>query len=325
MDEGRVVARNYQWFSRRFGLIKENIERVIEGKPDVIHLAVVALVAEGHVLIEDVPGVGKTMLAKALARSIDCTWRRIQFTPDLLPTDITGVSIFSAQSGAFEFKPGPVFANVVLGDEINRASPKTQAALLECIEERQVTVDGTTYRLETPFIVIATQNPIEHEGTYPLPESQLDRFAMRLRIGYPSRDSSLAILETHGMRDSLEDISPVADDGDVRTLVEWARHVHVAPSLKSYMVELAEATRHHPDIALGASPRAVLFIQRTARALAGSVGREYVIPDDIKTLLHPVWEHRLLLTPEAQMRGITQAHALRDAVARVPVPGSRAG
>jgi MoxR-like ATPase len=318
-------ARNFQEFAHRFGAIKANIERVIEGKPDVIHLAVVALVAEGHVLIEDVPGVGKTMLAKALARSIDCTWRRIQFTPDLLPSDVTGVSIFNTTTGDFEFKPGAIFSNVVLGDEINRASPKTQAALLECMEERQVTTDGITYHLDPPFMVIATQNPIEHEGTYPLPEAQLDRFAMRLRVGYPSRETSLAILESHGVRSTIDDLQPVADAEEVRTLVEWARDVHVAPSLKGYMTDLAESTRHHSDISLGASPRALLFLQRCARALAGSLGREYVIPDDLKALLHPVWEHRLLLTPEAQMRGLTQTEALRDAVARVPVPGSRAG
>jgi MoxR-like ATPase len=321
--EGLPVA-HFEEFARRFGLVKANIERVIEGKSDVVHLAIVALVAEGHVLIEDVPGVGKTMLAKSLARSIDCTWRRIQFTPDLLPSDVTGVSIYSARSGEFEFKPGAVFANVVLGDEINRASPKTQSALLECMEERQVTVDGTTFHLEPPFMVMATQNPIEHEGTYPLPEAQLDRFAMRLRVGYPSRETSLSILESHGVRSGLEDLQPVADADDVRTLVEWARQVHVAPSLKGYMADLAESTRAHPDISLGASPRALLFLQRTARALAASMGREYVIPDDIKTLLGPSWEHRLLLTPEAQMRGLTQTEALRDVVSKVPVPGSRA-
>ena len=322
----RVTGKHYQDFAERFARVKSNIEMVIEGKPDVVHLAIVALVAEGHVLIEDVPGVGKTMLAKALARSIGCTWRRIQFTPDLLPSDVTGVSVFNTTTGSFEFKPGGVFANIVLGDEINRASPKTQSALLECMEEHQVTVDATTFPLESPFMVIATQNPIEHEGTYPLPEAQLDRFAMRLRMGYPSKESSLAILETHGGRhDTLEELQPVADADDVRLLIEWAQQVHVAPSLKSYMADLAEATRRHPDIALGASPRALLFLQRTARALSASLGREYVIPDDLKSLLHPVWEHRLLLTPEAQMRGLTQADALTDAVAGVPVPGSRIG
>src|SRR3712207_2474203 len=243
-----------------FDKIRANIERVIEGKTDVVRLALVALLAEGHLLIEDVPGVGKTMLAKALARSIDCSVRRIQFTPDLLPSDVTGVSVFNQERGDFEFKPGAIFANIVLGDEINRASPKTQAALLESMEERQVTMDGVTYPLGVPFMVIATQNPIEHEGTYPLPEAQRDRFLLQLAIGYPTRAAEIDILDSHGRRSTLGDIGPVADAPTVAAMIDWCRGVHVAESLKRYIVDLVRATREHPDLALGASPRAALAL-----------------------------------------------------------------
>ena len=269
-------------FAARFRNIEENVEKVVRGKHHEIRLALVALIAEGHLLIEDVPGVGKTMLAKSIARSIDCSFRRIQFTPDLLPTDVTGVNVFSQETGDFEFKPGAIFANIVLGDEINRASPKTQSALLECMEERQVTVDTETHTLGAPFIVIATQNPIEHEGTYPLPEAQLDRFMLRLAIGYPSSDVEVEILGSHAAG-ALEDISPVSDAAGVRSMIEDARRVHAAPAIRRYIVHLVEATRRHSDVYLGASPRASIMILRAARALAAEE-RDYVIPDDVKTL-----------------------------------------
>jgi MoxR-like ATPase len=280
----------------------------------------ITLVAEGHVLIEDIPGVGKTMLAKSLAKSVGCTWSRIQFTPDLLPTDVTGVSIYDTAAERFDFKPGAVFANVCLADEINRASPKTQAALLECMEERQVTVDGTTHELDEPFMVIATQNPVEHEGTYPLPESQLDRFTMRLSMGYPSRESELEILDRHGAQEPLQDLDPVSDPTEVMGLVKLARDVHVAPTLKRYIVQITEGTREHPDVYLGASPRASLYLLRTSRALAASRGRDYVVPDDIKDIVVPVLAHRILLSPEAQMRGAAAEEILDGLVGRVPIP-----
>ncbi len=247
------MEQTFSEFQTSFERIASNIERTIQGKAEVVRLALVALVAEGHVLLEDVPGVGKTMLAKSIARSVGATWRRVQFTPDLLPSDITGVNVWDRQTGQFEFKPGAVFANICLGDEINRASPKTQSALLECMEERQVSVDGTTHRLDEPFMVIATQNPIEHEGTYPLPESQLDRFMMRLSVGYPSRNSELEILETHGESSPFQDLHPVVDASDVMRLVKMARQVHVAPALKRYIVDLVESTRITPTSIWGAA------------------------------------------------------------------------
>jgi MoxR-like ATPase len=315
-----VSGRDISSFGSSFERIASNVERTIQGKGDAIRLALVALLGEGHLLLEDVPGVGKTMLAKSLARSINCTWRRIQFTPDLLPTDITGVNVWDAKTDSFDFKPGAVFSNICLGDEINRASPKTQSALLECMEERQVTVDTTTHKLSEPFMVIATQNPIEHEGTYPLPESQLDRFMMRVSMGYPSRTAELEMLDRHGSHEPLEELTPVADARDVVEMIRVARGTHVAPSLKRYIVDLTEATRDHPDVYLGASPRASLFLLRASRALAASRGRDYVAPDDIKDLTIPVLAHRILLSPEAQMRGSHPAAVLDGLAGEVPIP-----
>src|SRR5687768_3570610 len=282
--QGEIVQTNqrpdWQVFQQEFAAIRENIEQVIQGKSREVRLALITLVAEGHLLIEDVPGVGKTMLAKALARSIDCSFRRIQFTPDLLPTDVTGVNVYNQEQGDFEFKPGAIFANIVLGDEINRASPKTQSALLESMEERQVTVDGVSYHLGVPFMVIATQNPIEHEGTYPLPEAQLDRFMIRLALGYPEAEEAGDILNTHGTASTLEDIGAVTDAAGVGRLIEVARQVYVADALRRYIVEIAEATRRHPDVYLGASPRATIMLLRASRALAAGEGRDYVTPED---------------------------------------------
>jgi MoxR-like ATPase len=307
-------------FQRLFGAVQRNVERVIQGKPREVRLALITLAAEGHLLIEDVPGVGKTMLAKALARSVDCSFRRIQFTPDLLPSDVTGVNVYNQDQRDFEFKPGAIFANIVLGDEINRASPKTQSALLESMEERQVTVDGVTYELGVPFMVVATQNPIEHEGTYALPEAQLDRFMVRLAIGYPGADAEAEILATHGAGSGLDDLEPVTDAAGVGEMIAIAREVHVAQPVRRYVVDLAEATRSHPDLYLGASPRASLMLLRAARALAASEGRDYVIPDDVKALVVPVLAHRLIVSPDAVMSGHSAESLLRQLLDEVPVP-----
>jgi MoxR-like ATPase len=288
-----------------------------------VRLALACLFAEGHLLIEDVPGVGKTSLAKAIARSINGTWRRIQFTPDLLPSDVTGVSVWNRVSGAFDFRPGGVFANVLLADEINRASPKTQSALLEAMEERQVTVDSRTHALDRPFMVIATQNPIELEGTYPLPEAQLDRFLMRVRIGYPARDDELAILDTHGSHPAVEELGPVTTAVEIGAAAELVAGVHVAAAVKGYIVDLVEASRNHHDLALGVSPRGALALQRAARAVAASSGREYVVPDDVKRLAPAVLEHRLLLASDAALRGVTPVDVVRSLLASVPVPGAQ--
>jgi MoxR-like ATPase len=319
----QVAESNAVSFATSFDAVVTNVERFIQGKRDAIHLALVCMLAEGHLLIEDVPGVGKTSLAKAMARSIDCEWHRIQFTPDLLPSDVTGVTVYNRASGAFEFRPGGVFANIVLGDEINRASPKTQSALLEAMEERQVTVDATTYRLPSPFMVIATQNPIEHEGTYALPESQLDRFLMRIRMGYPDRTQEVEMLETHAGGAVVEALEPVLSAADVESMIRLTQAVHVAPSLKAYIVDLATSTRTYPTLALGMSPRSSLALLRAARAHALALGREYVVPDDLKAMAGPVLEHRLMLTPESQLSGLSPAEVIDDILNAVPVPTSR--
>ncbi len=314
-----------QELGRKAGAIAAAIETVIEGKPDVVRTALTVLLAEGHLLIEDVPGVGKTMLAKALARAVDCSVRRVQFTPDLLPSDITGVSIYNQEQRDFEFKPGAIFANVVLGDEINRASPKTQSALLECMEERQVTVDGITYHLEAPFIVVATQNPIEMEGTYPLPEAQRDRFMARLSMGYPGTAAEMAMLSSHGSRSPLDDVQPVATAADVRELVAATRAVWVSEAVRQYVVDLAEATRSTSDLRLGASPRATLHLLRAARAHAALEGRDHVLPDDVQTLAGSVLAHRLLLTPDALLARKSAADVVAGLLQRVPVPSATQG
>ena len=318
-----VTAEELTWFGDRFRAISDNIEHVIQGKRETVELLTACLIAGGHALVEDVPGVGKTLLAKSLARSIDCSFQRIQFTPDLLPSDVTGVSVWDREAGDFVFRPGPVFTNVILGDEINRASPKTQAALLEAMEERQVTVDGITRTLGPPFIVVATQNPIEHEGTYPLPEAQLDRFMMRLTVGYPARVKELEMLDTHGERSTFEDLRPVVHAEDIVRMTEIALHIHVADVVKGYIVDIAEATRDEPNLVLGASPRASLYLQRAARTSAAIAGRDYVAPDDVKGALEPVLNHRLILRPEAQMRGVTIDEILEGVTTSVPVPGTR--
>ncbi len=300
--------------------VRGNIERVIEGKPDVVSATLVVLLAEGHLLIEDVPGVGKTMLSKSLARSIDCSVRRIQFTPDLLPSDVTGVSVFNQDTRTFEFRPGGVFANVVVGDEINRASPKTQSALLECMEERQVTVDNTTYQLDSPFMVIATQNPIEMEGTYALPEAQRDRFMARVSVGYPVEAAELAMLQTHTSHRPLDDLEPVTDAAELRKLIAIVGQVYVSEPVQRYAVAIAAATRRSSDLALGASPRATLHLVRAAKAYAAMAGRDYVLPDDVAALAGRVLAHRLLPSTEAAMGGRTTPEILAGLLGSVAVP-----
>jgi MoxR-like ATPase len=302
--------------------IRLAVATVIEGKPGVIDTAITVLLAEGHLLIEDVPGVGKTMLAKALAKAIDCSVRRVQFTPDLLPSDITGVSVFNQDVRDFEFRPGAIFANVVVGDEINRASPKTQSALLECMEEGQVTVDGQTYELPKPFIVMATQNPIEMEGTYPLPEAQRDRFMARISMGYPSPPAEVAMLASHGGASPLLDMAAVTNAETVAKLIQTVRTLHASPAIKQYIVDLTNATRATPALRLGASPRASLHLLRASRAYAALEGREHVLPDDVQALVVPVLAHRVIPAGATQVARQTSADVLNEIVRRVPVPSS---
>lgn len=303
-----------------FAAIAHNVGRALRGKPEVVDLAVLCLLAEGHLLIEDVPGVGKTSLVKALARSIDVPFGRIQFTPDLLPTDVVGVNVWNRNDHSFEFRPGPIFASLVLADEVNRASPKTQSALLEAMAESQVTVDGTTYQLPHPFMVVATQNPIEHEGTYPLPESQMDRFTMALSIGYPSAEAEASILDGHTGGDPAAGLSPVASANEVAAMISAAGAVHAAPALRAYAVALADATRNHPQVSLGMSPRATVALVRAARARALIAGRDYATPTDVQAMAHPVIAHRLVTTTHARLAGVTASAVVDDVLASVPVP-----
>jgi MoxR-like ATPase len=309
-------------FADLFDAITANIAAVLRGKVDAIELAVVCLLAEGHLLIEDVPGVGKTSLAKALAGSIDCTWKRIQFTPDLLPTDLVGVSVYQRSTETFAFQPGPLFANVVLADEINRASPKTQSALLEAMEERQITGDGVSRQLDSPFMVIATQNPIDQEGTYRLPESQLDRFLFRISLGYPGRAAELSILDGRGAAESLPALSTVVSTAEVVRMIEAVRTVFLADPLKGYLVDLAEASRRHPAIELGLSPRATLQLAAGARAHAAARGRNYATPDDVKAVAVSALTHRLMLRTDRGGR-LDPVDAVRELLADVPVPIAR--
>jgi MoxR-like ATPase len=310
-------------FASWFDAITSNVAKVVHGKRETIDLAVVCLLAEGHLLIEDVPGVGKTSLAKALAASVDCTWKRVQFTPDLLPTDLVGVSVYRRTTERFEFQPGPLFANIVLGDEINRASPKTQSALLEAMEERQVSADGSSHLLPRPFMVVATQNPVEQEGTYQLPESQLDRFLMRVSLGYPGRTAELSILDTNGANEVLTDLRPVVSTHEVMAMADAARAVHMAPALKGYLVDLAEASRRHSGLSLGLSPRATLQLARACRAHAATRGHDYATPDDVKAVAVPVLAHRVVVRPDAAARGLTGDIAVREVLTAVPVPSGR--
>ncbi len=314
------TAERTRTFAELFDSVVTNVSKVIQGKTDVIRLVTLALVAEGHVLVEDAPGTGKTSLAKSLGRSVDAEVGRIQFTPDLLPTDVVGLSVWNRSDSRFEFRPGPVFAGIVLADEINRASPKTQSALLEAMAERQVTVDGVTHTLRRPFMVLATQNPLDHEGTYPLPESQHDRFLMKVSMGYPSRDAELQILTTHAADDVLAKLRPVVSRAEVQGMAAAVQTVHVAPAVQAYLVEMADASRRHRDLALGMSTRATLSLQRVARAVAAAQGREYATPDDIKALAHPVLDHRLVVTADAALRGVTAYDTTEDILRSVPVP-----
>jgi MoxR-like ATPase len=314
----------FDGFAQRFGALADNIERVIRGKHDVVSLALVCLLAEGHLLIEDVPGVGKTMLARSIAASVSGRLQRIQFTPDLLPSDVMGVSVYNPNGGRFEFHPGPVFANVVHGDEINRASPKTQSALLEVMEERQVTVDGRAYPVARPFLVIATQNPVDLTGTYPLPEAQLDRFLMRLSVGYPDHQAEISIVAGGHGRASVDALRPVLTTEELAAMVALAETVSVAPTLCDYVVRLVAATRQAPGVRLGASPRASVALVAAARARAAACSRAYVVPDDVKSLAVHVLAHRLVLTPEAELRGQSTVQLIEETLASVPVPQARA-
>ena len=302
-----------------------NVKKVIIGKDGAIRLGVIALMCQGHVLIEDVPGVGKTMLAKSLARSTGCSFSRIQFTPDLLPSDVTGVSIFNQKTNEFEFRPGPIISQVVLSDEINRATPKTQSALLEAMGEYQVTVDGVTHPLPRPFMVIATQNPIEYEGTFPLPEAQLDRFLLRIHLGYPAFEEEVSIMDSQQLGHPFDSLEPVASPEEVTSLQDEARKVYVDPLMKQYIVALVEGSRQHRDVALGASPRASLGLQRAAQALALLQGRDYVLPDDVKELAEPVIAHRLIINAAARMQGVDSRRVVRQLTDEMVVPGTRVG
>jgi MoxR-like ATPase len=300
-----------------------NVEKVIIGKRHEVRMTLIALLCEGHLLIEDVPGIGKTMLARAIARSIGCSFRRIQFTPDMLPSDVTGVSVFNQKTLEFEFRPGPVMAQIVLADEINRATPKTQSALLEAMEERQITVDGVTYPMEAPFLVLATQNPIEYEGTFPLPEAQIDRFMMRVSLGYPAPSDEMAILESQRKRHPIHDLEQVVSAAELLAAQSAVREIYADDLIKEYIVELANATRHHPDVYLGVSPRGSLALFKATRAYAALAGRTYVIPDDVKALLESTFAHRLIISPSARIKSVEAQAVVEQIAGSVPVPGTR--
>ena len=302
-----------------------NVERVIVGKAEPVAFSLIAVICHGHILIEDVPGVGKTVLTKSIARSIGCSFKRIQFTPDLLPSDVTGVSIYNQKNGNFEFRPGPIMSQIVLADEVNRATPKTQSALLEAMEEAQVTVDGVTYHLPQPFMVMATQNPIEYEGTFPLPEAQLDRFMMSIQLGYPKPEDEINILDSHQHHHPLEDLAQIMTAEELVLIQQQVRSVHVDPSIREYIVAIANATRKHAQIYLGVSPRGSLALFRAAQALAAIRGRGYVIPDDVKLLAKPTLAHRIIVTPAARVRSVTSANLLDEILKEVPVPNAWVG
>ncbi len=303
--------------------VLDNVERVIIGKHEEVQLVLIAMLCQGHVLIEDVPGVGKTMLAKAIARSLGCTFRRIQCTPDMLPSDITGVSIFNQQTREFEFRPGPIMAQIVLADEINRATPKTQSALLEVMEERQMTVDGVTHPMEKPFLVLATQNPIEYEGTFPLPEAQLDRFLIRVRLGYPASEDEIKILDSQRVIHPVDRIGQVVDSEELQHAQQAVKDVYISDLVKEYIVAIVTATRNHADTYLGASPRGSLALYRTTQARAALLGRDYVIPDDVKALAEVTLTHRLIVSPSARIKNVDPRAIIEDIMQTVPVPGAR--
>jgi MoxR-like ATPase len=303
--------------------LSENVEKVIVGKHQEVRLALIALLCRGHSLIEDVPGVGKTMLARSIAKSVGCTFKRIQFTPDLLPTDITGVSIFNQQNRQFEFRPGPIIAQIVLADEINRATPKTQSAMLEAMEEHTVTVDGETHPMPDPFLVLATQNPIEYEGTFPLPEAQLDRFLMRITLGYPSKGDEITILDKQQYVHPIDKLEQAVAAEDLVEAQEEVKKIYLEPTIKEYIVSIVEATRNHPEVYLGASPRGSLALYKTSQALAAIEGRDYVIPDDIKTLAEVTLAHRVIISPTARLKNVNPRAVVGEILQSVPVPGAR--
>jgi MoxR-like ATPase len=315
MDNVRQIAEG----------LTNNVEKVIVGKHQEVRLALIALLCRGHSLIEDVPGVGKTMLAKSIARSIGCSFKRIQFTPDLLPADVTGVSIFNQQTHEFEFRPGPIIAQIVLADEINRATPKTQSALLEAMEERQATVDGITHKMPDPFLVLATQNPIEYEGTFPLPEAQLDRFLMRITLGYPSKSDEITILDSQQYVHPIEKLEQAISAEDLMAAQEAVKKIYLDPMIKEYIVNIVDATRSHPEVYLGASPRGSLALYKTSQALAALEGRDYVIPDDIKALAEVTLAHRIIISPTARLKNVSTRAVVGEILESVPVPGAKVG
>ncbi len=315
-----TLEHEVDYFAQRFNVLTASIARVIQGKEEVIHQAVICMLAEGHLLIEDVPGVGKTTLARALAATVELTWNRIQFTPDLLPSDVTGVSVYNQATSQFEFRPGAIFANIVVGDEINRASPKTQSALLEVMEEGTVTTDAVIYNVPRPFMVVATQNPIDMEGTYQLPEAQLDRFLMRLSIGYPSPEAEALVLRQEKDSATVDGLSPVMSSDDLLAMIDQIKTVEVAPAIENYVIALSEFTRTAPEVRLGVSPWGSLALLKAARASAAAEGRSFVIPEDVKAVATSVLAHRILLRPEAELQGRTNAEIVARALQGVPVP-----